>query len=107
MACVRFRALVRRAASTWLTMGMKKQRDFPGSRAGGHHEALALCGERDRLLLVLVEGQRLTVRAEDVGAARMENAIRNQGADVRRALVARVDLDERFGPVAVLSGRCP
>ena len=55
------------------------------------------------LSVPFVEGQRLTVLAEDVGAARVEDVIRNQGADVRRAFVARVDLDKRLGPVAILS----
>ena len=82
--------------------GDEEAERLSGSRAGRHHEALALCGEGDGLLLVLVEGQRLTVRAEDVGAAKVEDAVRDQGADIRRALVARVDLDERLGPVAVL-----
>ena len=50
---------------------------------------------------MLVEGQRLAVRAEDLGAARVEHAIRRQSADVYRTLVARVDLDKRLGPVAI------
>ena len=51
--------------------GDEETQRLPGPRAGRHHEALPLCGERDGLLLVLVEGQRLTVRAEDVAAAGM------------------------------------
>ena len=81
--------------------GDEEAERLPGPRAGRHHEALARRGERDGLLLVLVEGQRPAVRAEDVGAAGVEDAVRHQGAEVRRTLVARVDLDERFGPVAV------
>ena len=83
-------------------MGDEEAERLPRPRAGRHHEALSLCGERDGLLLVLVEGQRLTVRTEDVSAARVYDAVRNQGADVRRTFVARVDLDERLGPVAIL-----
>ena len=82
--------------------GDEEAERLPGSRAGRHHEALACRGERNGLLLVLVEGQRPAVRAEDVGAAGIDDAGRRQGAEVRRAFVARVDLDERFGPVAVL-----
>ena len=82
--------------------GDEEAERLPGPRAGGHHEALAVCGKRDRLLLVLVEGQRLVVCPEYIGAARIEDAVDNQGADVCRALVARVDLDERLGPVAIL-----
>jgi hypothetical protein len=86
---------MRRAASTWLTIGKKKQRDLD--------EALVLGGEGDRLLLVLVEGERLPVRAEDVGAAWIEDAVLYQGLDVRRAPVARIDLNERLWPVALLA----
>ena len=81
--------------------GDEEAERLPGARAGRHHEAVALRGERDGLLLVLVEGQGPAVRAEDFCAAGVEDAVRHQGADVRRTLVARVDLDERLGPVAV------
>ena len=82
--------------------GDEEAERLPGPRAGRHHEALARCGERDGLLLVLVERQRPTLRAEDVGTAGIEHAVRSQGGDVRSALVARVDLDERLGPIALL-----
>ena len=49
--------------------GDEETERLPGPRAGRHHEALPLCGERDGLLLVLVERQRLTARTEDVGTA--------------------------------------
>ena len=82
--------------------GDEEAERLSGPRAGRHDEALALCGEGDGLLLVLVEGQRLAVCTEDAAAAKVQDAARNQGPDVRRAFVARVDLDERLGPVAVL-----
>ena len=81
--------------------GDEEAERLPGSRAGRHHEALTLGGQRDRLLLVLVEGQGLAVRAEDVRAAWVQDIVRDQGADVRRAPVARIDLDERLRPVAL------
>ena len=81
--------------------GDEEAERLPGARAGRHHEALTFRGERNGLLLVLVEGQRPAVRAEDVGAAGIDDTGRHQGTEVRRAFVARVDLDERFGPVAV------
>ena len=81
--------------------GDEEAERLPGARAGRHHEALARRGERDGLLLVLVEGQRPALRAEDVGAAGVDDTGRHQGAEVRRTFVARVDLDERLGPVAV------
>ena len=81
--------------------GNEEAERLSGPRAGRHHVALALRGERDGLLLMLVERQRLTLRPEDVGAAGVEDAAFNQGTDIRRALVARVDLDERLGPVAI------
>ena len=101
MACVR-RWVVWPRGQHVADDGNEETERLPGSRPGRHHEALALGGERDRLLLVLVEDQRLIVRAEDVGTIGMQDAVCNQRADVRRALVAGVDLDQRLGPVAIL-----
>ena len=84
-------------------MGMKKHSDLPDPGTRRDHEALVLGGKRDRLLLVLVERQRLPVRAEYVGAPRVQHAARNQGTDVRGALVAGIDLDQRLRPVTTLS----
>ena len=72
----------------------------PGTRR--NDEALALGGERDRLLLVLVERQRLAVGAEYLHAARVQHAARNQGTDVRCPLVAGIDLDQRLRPITIL-----
>ncbi|HRI06173.1 MAG TPA: hypothetical protein PKW35_00080 [Nannocystaceae bacterium] len=72
------------------------------ARACRDDVALALRGEDDGLLLVLVEGERRSVGAEDVGGARVEGAVRDERLEVQPALVARVDLKERVRPEAPL-----
>ena len=78
-------------------------------RARRDDVAAPLRRNRDGLLLVLVQRERLAGRgprarrrAEDLGAARVERARGDEGVDRRRAFVVRVDLDERLRPVAVL-----
>src|SRR5262249_42086647 len=63
-------------------------------------EAFAVFGDGDRLFLVLVERQRSTIRAEDVGGAGVEGATGDEGGEALPRLVARVDLDEWIWPEA-------
>jgi len=74
-----------------------------GTSPGRDDEALALRGVGDGLLLVLVEPEGTALlRTENVSAARVEHPGRREVRDGRRPLVARVDLDERLGPVRFL-----
>ena len=102
MARVRFVALPRFSASTALHDRDEEAERLARASARRDDVALALRSECDGLLLMLVEGQRGTVGPEDLGGPRVERAARDERLDVRPALVARVDLDERVGPEASL-----
>lgn len=81
--------------------GDEKAEGLPRPGACRHHEALAPGGQRDGLLLVLVERERDALLLKDFGTAGLQEALGGELADVSGALVARVDLDERLGPVAI------
>ena len=75
---------------------------FTGAGACSNDEALALRGEDNSLLLMLVEGQRRTVGLEDFRSPRIQCTICDKRVDVQAALVARIDLNERLRPEAPL-----
>ena len=84
MACVRSFALARRAGQHMADDWDEEAERLSGARAGGHHEALSVRGESDRLLLVLLKRQRLVVGAKyDSAQNGIEDSVCNKGADIR------------------------
>lgn len=90
--------------------GDEEAERFSRSRPRGDHITLAVRRERDGLLLVFVQRERLTGRgilrrrrSKDLGAPGVEHPRRRQPVDRGGTPVAGIDLDQRLRPVTVPS----